>query len=123
MVAGTLVKGGAAPASSAQPLDIARGGQLDQDLVSIWLLLTAFLVFFMQVYITIKIYTWHGAMGPQHLIVGCFFVGPTDSYAMICAVWLCPLGNRQRAAEKHEEYLVEERHEYLPGRVDLVGSG
>lgn len=29
-------------------MDITRGGQLDTDLTAIWLLVTAFLVFFMQ---------------------------------------------------------------------------
>ncbi len=48
MVAGTIVSGGAAYGGTQQPLDIARGGQLDQDLKAIWLLLTGALVFFQQ---------------------------------------------------------------------------
>ena len=44
--------------NASAPMDIARGGQLETDLTALWLLVTAFLVFFMQV----RICQWHSSI-------------------------------------------------------------
>lgn len=50
MTSGSTIRDGVGSVrSNTEMLDIGRGGQLDTDLTAIWLLNSAFLVFFMQV--------------------------------------------------------------------------